>query len=98
MNTKKISKMITKTETILQAEEPCKSVDSQDNELCIGDIVSWNIVKYNRITGECSTEKLHGILYGICGGVASVSLRDSGYMMYIDLNRLTKTNYKKSRG
>lgn len=90
MNTKKISKMITKAETILQAEEPCKSVDSQDNELCIGDIVSWNIVKYNRITGECSTEKLHGILYGICGGVASVSLRDSGYMMYIDLNRLTK--------
>lgn len=91
MNTKeKISKMITKAGTILQAGEPCKSVDSQDNELCIGDIVSWNVVKYNHITGKCSTEKLHGILYGICGGVASVSLYDSVYMMYIDLNRLTK--------
>jgi len=90
MNTKKISKMITKAETILQAGEPCKSVDSQDNELCIGDIVSWNVVKYNRITGECSTEKLRGILYGICGGVASISPYDNGYMMYIELNRLTK--------
>lgn len=91
MNTKeKISKMITKAETILQAGEPCKLVDSQDNELCIGDIVSWNVVKYNRITGECSTEKLHGILYGICGGVASVSPCDSGYMLYIELSRLTK--------
>lgn len=94
MNTKeKISKMITKAETILQAGEPCKLVDSQDNELCIGDIVSWNVVKYNRITGECSTKKLHGILYGICGGVASVSPCspcDSGYMMYIELSRLTK--------
>lgn len=41
MNTReKISKMITKAETILQAGEPCKLVDSQDNELCIGDIVS----------------------------------------------------------
>lgn len=91
MNTKeKISKMITKAGTILQAGEPCKSVDSQDNRLCIGDIVSWNVVKYNHITGKCSTEKLHGILYGICGGVASVSPYDSVYMMYIDLNRLTK--------
>lgn len=91
MNTKeKISKMITKAGTILQAGEPCKSVDSQDDELCIGDIVSWNVVKYNHITGKCSTEKLHGILYGICGGVASVSPYDSVYMMYIDLNRLTK--------
>lgn len=91
MNTKeKISKMITKAGTILQAGEPCKSVDSQDNGLCIGDIVSWNVVKYNHITGKCSTEKLHGILYGICGGVASVSPYDSVYMMYIDLNRLTK--------
>lgn len=90
MNTKeKISKMITKAETILQAEEPCKLVDSQDNKLCIGDIVSWNVVKYNRITGECSTEKLHGILYGICGGVARV-LHDSVYMMHIELSRLTK--------
>lgn len=91
MNTKeKISKMITKAGTILQAGEPCKSVDSQDNGLCIGDIVSWNVVKYNHITGKYSTEKLRGILYGICGGVASVSLYDSVYMMYIDLNRLTK--------
>lgn len=91
MNTKeKISKMLTKAETILQAGKPCKSVDSQDNELCIGDIVSWNVVKYNHITGKCSTEKLYGILYGICGGVASVSRYDSVYMMYIDLNRLTK--------
>jgi hypothetical protein len=91
MNTKeKISKMITKAETILQAGEPYKLVDSQDNELCIGDIVSWNVVKYNRITGECSTEKLHGILYGICGGVASVSPCDSGYMLYIEFSRLTK--------
>ncbi|WP_337767498.1 hypothetical protein, partial [Phascolarctobacterium succinatutens] len=88
MNTKeKISKMITKAETILQAGEPYKLVDSQDNELCIGDIVSWNVVKYNRITGECSTEKLHGILYGICGGVASVSPCDSGYMLYIEFSR-----------
>lgn len=91
MNTKgKIGKMITKAETILQAGELCKSADSQDNELCIGDIVSWNVVKYNSITGECSTGKLRGILYGICGGVASISPYDSGYMMYIELNRLTK--------
>ena len=91
MNTKeKISKMITKAGTILQAGEPCKSVDSQDNELCIGDIVSWNVVKYNHITGKCSIKKLHGILYGICGGVASVSPYDSVHMMYIELSRLTK--------
>lgn len=91
MNTKeKISKMITKAETILQAGEPCKSVDSRSDEFCIGDIVSWNVVKYNHITGEGSTEKLRGILYGICGGIASISPYDSGYMMYIELNRLTK--------
>lgn len=91
MNTKeKISKMITKARTILQAGEPCKSVDSQGNKLCIGDIVSWNVIKYNHITGKCSTEKLRGILYGICGGVGFVSLYDSVYMLYIELSRLTK--------
>lgn len=88
MNTKeKISKVITKAETILQAGN---LVNNQDSELSIGDTVSWNVIVYNRFSGERSTEKFYGIIYGICGDIACVLSHNRIYMQYIALSRLTK--------